>query len=707
MTFEDLMAMNRLGETAVSPDGKWLAYSVTTVDLAQNTKTPELWIQAIAGGEPFKLAVAQPGDSDPQFSADGKRILWISGREGGKQVWVADFDAATGAAMNARKLTAIATEAGSPKWSPDGKSIVFTSAVYPDCAPISPADGGAGNRCNEEKDKAIADSKVKAQIWTHLLYRHWDHYTGEKRSHLFLVSTETGAMRDLNPGDPHDVPPFALEDTSCGCDISPDSKELAFTENPDPVPAISISAQIYTLELTDPAAKPVKVSISAGGNFNPAYSPDGKYLAWRSEARAGYESDKFRLWLYDRAAKAGKDLLPKFDNWVDEFAWALNSRGIYFISGVRGEADAYYTDLRAAPGTAVLLARNGEFSNLKPIPHPRTVAGEESILATEMNADRPSEVVRIPDSDVFGKPSDQPSAVTEESGADSQSVPLTHLNDALLAQLDLPKMESFWFTAKDGTKVQGFIIRPPGFDPTKKYPLKFLIHGGPQGAWGDDWSYRWNAELFAANGYVVVMINPRGSTGYGQAFVDAVNGDWGGKPYTDLMDGLDYAEQHYPFIDKTRECALGASYGGYMANWILGHTDRFKCIVSHDGMFDAESAFGSTEEDWFNIWEFKGHPWDYYGKPDAENPFRKWSPSLYAKNFKTPTLVIHGQLDYRLDLSEGLQLFDTLQLEGVPSKMLYFPDEGHWVLKPQNSRLWYKTVNDWVDQWTGKAGTRD
>ena len=251
-------------------------------------------------------------------------------------------------------------------------------------------------------------------------------------------------------------------------------------------------------------------------------------------------------------------------------------------------------------------------------------------------------------------------------------------------------MESFWFTGDGRHQAEGFLIRPPGFDPAKKYPVKFLIHGGPQGAWGDDWSYRWNPELFAANGYVVVMINSRGSTGYGQAFVDAMNGDWGGKPFTDLMQGLDYAEQHYPFIDKNRECALGASYGGYMANWVLGHTDRFKCIVSHDGMFNAESAFGTTEEDWFNIWEFKsprttgGHPWDYYGKPDSENPYRKWSPSLYAKNFKTPTLVVHGQLDYRLDVSEGFQLFDTLQLLSVPCKMLYFPDEGHWVLKPQD-----------------------
>jgi dipeptidyl aminopeptidase/acylaminoacyl peptidase len=263
-------------------------------------------------------------------------------------------------------------------------------------------------------------------------------------------------------------------------------------------------------------------------------------------------------------------------------------------------------------------------------------------------------------------------------------------------------LTGFWFIGAGGDRVQGFLVKPPNFDPSKKYPVKFLIHGGPEGAWGDDWSYRWNAELFAAptpstpSGYVVIMINFHGSTGYGQKFIDAINGDWGGAPFEDLMKGLDYAEKTYPFIDKDRECALGASYGGYMANWVLGHTDRFKCIVSHDGMFNAESAWGTTEELWFNDWEFKGTPYD------NRELYRKWSPHEYAKNFKTPTLVIHGQRDYRLDVSQGFDLFTTLQMENVPSKMLYFPDEGHWVLKPQNSQLWYKTVNDWVDQWTKK-----
>ncbi len=708
MTFEDMMQMKRLGETAVLADGKWLAYSATTVNLDQNTKTTEWFIQAISpssgsGGEPQKLAVTQPGDSGVQFARDGHSVLFLSGRGGSQQVWLADFDAATGAASNPKKLTSISTEAGDAIWSPDGNSVLFTSAVYPDCPAITTADAATGDKCNSDRDAAQAASKVKAQIFTHLLYRHWDHFTGDKRTHLFLATVGTGAVRDLTPHNPHDVPPFSLEGGGCGCAFAPDSKELAYTDNIDPEPAISTSTSIFTLDLTNPAAKPVAVSTSKGGNFNPAYSPDGKYIAWRSQARAGYESDKFRLVVYDRAANTIKDLLPTFDKWVDEFAWSPDSRGVYFVSGNKGEAPIYFQSIKSQWYMSVnSIEISGEFGDV------HLQLGTDRIIATRMIIDAPSEVVSI---DFQFDPK-----TSNDESPDFKPVleQITHLNDALLNQLDLPKMESFWFTAKDGTKLQGFLIRPPGFDAAKKYPVKFLIHGGPQGAWGDDWSYRWNPELFAANGYVVIMINMRGSTGYGQTIVDGVNGDWGGKPFTDLMEGLDYAEQHYPFIDKNRECALGASYGGYMANWVEGHTNRFKCIVSHDGMFNAESAFGTTEEDWFNIWEFKGHPWDYYGKlgvptdgsssvgckSDSENPFRKWSPSLAAKNFHTPMLVVHGQHDYRLDVSEGFQIFDTLQLLGVSSKMLYFPDEGHWVLKPQNARLWYKTVNDWVDQWT-------
>ena len=588
MTFEDMMAMKRLGDTAVSPDGQWLAYSVTAVDLHQNTKTTEWWLQKIAGGAPFKVAVAQPGDGGLQFSHDGKSILFLSSRSGSQQIWLAAFDPATGATRNPYdaepingpfQLTHNSVEPDNAKWSPDGKFIVFTAFVYPDCPAFTEEMASAGSpadQCNADRDKAAAASPVKAQIWTHLLYRHWDHFTGEKRSHLFMVTVEnpsprTLLWRDLTPGNPHDVPPFSLEGGGCGCAFAPDSKELAYTDNPDPVPALSTSPRIYTLDLTHPAAKPVQISTSAGGNFNPAYSPDGKYIAWRSQARAGYESDRFRLVVYDRAAKTIKDLLPKWDNWVDEFAWGPSlSNAIYFASGTQGEEPIFAID-GIGFGTGIgrnpfilKLTTGSSYGGLHP-----TADGKE-LIATRVTVASPGEAVVLGVSGIghtlreiaYSAGTPVPDALPELSTRSA----LTHLNDALLAQLDLAPMEPFWFTAQDGTKVEGFLVKPPHFNPKKKYPVKFLIHGGPQGAWDDSWSYRWNPELFAANGYVVVMVNPRGSTGYGQAFVDGVNGDWGGKPFSDLMLGLDYAEQHYPFIDKTRECALGASYGGYMAN---------------------------------------------------------------------------------------------------------------------------------------------
>jgi dipeptidyl aminopeptidase/acylaminoacyl peptidase len=702
-----MMHMKRLGETAVSRDGKWLAYAVSTVNLEKNSITAELWVQAIAGGSPQRISVAQPGDAGVRFAPDGKRILFLSGRSGSVQIWLADFDPATGATSNPRQITSIPTGAENARWSPDGKSIAFTSHVYPDCPAITTADSATGAKCNAGRDAARAAERVKARLFTHLLYRHGDHFTDDKVSHLFLIDVATGAMRDLTPNDPHNVPPDypSQDQKGGGFAFAPDSKQIAFTENLDPMPAISTHADIFTLDLTDPAARPAKVSTSAGGNFSPAYSPDGKYLAWRSQARAGYESDKFQLVLYDRATKSIKDLLPNFDNWVDEFAWAEDSHHIQFLSPLEGNETLY--SIGIDDGDLHRFQKiEGDWNDIHTTP--LRGHGDKWIVGSLATVEHPPEVFVA---DLDRAVSDPESYLPKQA---------THLNDSILDQLALSPMEPFWFTEQDGTKVEGFIVKPPNFDPSKKYPVKFLIHGGPEGAWDQSWSFRWNPELFAANGYVVVMINQRGSTGYGQAFVDGVNGDWGGKPYTDLMTGLDYAEQHYPFIDKSRECALGASYGGYMADWILGHTDRFKCIVTHDGMFDPESAYGTTDELWFMEWEFRGKPWDYDGnpgvptdrsssvgwKPDSENPYHKWAPMLYAKNFKTPTLVIHSQLDYRLDVSQGFALFTTLQRLGVPSKMLYFPDENHWVLKPKNSQLWWKMVDDWVDKWTGKQGTQ-
>jgi len=699
MTFEDMMKMRRLGDIDVSRDGKWVLFSATDVDLAKNTKTPHLWIVPVAGGDEKALTASSAGESRGRFSPDGKQIAFLTARDGSQQIWLADFDSAPGTMGEPHQFTHINTEADNVTWSPDGKHLLFTSSVYPECSAgangVGTVSGEDEDACDQRRDDEAKQSKVKAKIFTALLYRHWNAFTGETRNHLFLASMEDGTFRDLNPGDTHDVPPFSLGEPD-GWDFSPDGKEIAFEEKKVDDPALSTNVDIFTLRLDDANAQPVKISTSPGGDFTPRYSPDGKWIAWRMQKRAGYESDRFRLVVYDRSTKEIREVLPNFDRWVDEEAWGPDSKTIYFTAGEAGAEPIFSVEILEGKISRFVTPDKdiGEFSDL------HITSDDQNLIAARMAVSQPGEVLKLVSSPAIIDPdlSKKGMKYLEMFGAPypKAAVALTHLNTALLAQLDLPEIDSFWLPSIGNVKVQGFLIRPPGFDASKKYPVKFFIHGGPQGAWGDSWSYRWNPELFAANGYVVIMINPGGSTGYGQAFVDRVNGDWGGKPYIDLMRGLDYAEQHYPFIDKTRECALGASYGGYMANWVLGHTDRFKCIVSHDGMFNTESAYGTTEELWFNEWEFKGTPWTNRAL------YREWSPMLAETHFKTPTLVVHGQLDYRLDVSEGYQLFDTLQRMKVPSKMLYFPDEGHWVLKPQNSQLWYKTVNDWVDQWTKK-----
>jgi dipeptidyl aminopeptidase/acylaminoacyl peptidase len=678
-TFEDMMALKRIGGPAVSPDGKWALFAAVDVDLKANKRTSHLWVVPLAGGDSRQLTFDPAGETGGHWSPDGKRFLFASPRGGSSQVWTQDFNSADGVASGEpKKITSISTEADGAVWFPDGKKILFASQVYPECTT---------DACNKAKDDERANSKVKAMTFTRLFYRHWNHYANLKRSHLFVVSAEGGVARDITSGD-HDVPPFSLggQDNYA---ISPDGQEVAFASNHDDVEAASTNNDIFVVPADGGTAK--KLSTSPGGDSTPLYSPDGKWLAWRMQERAGYESDRFRLVIYDRQTQKITNLTESWDHWVENIAWSPDSKSVYLTSEDKGEIPIYRLDI-AKSGLPWEVTR-GANDDLSVTPDGKT------LVFSRMSVKAPNEIYEA-DLAALGNPfspSTPPGVIVERSPQMGlKPVQLTHLNDAVLSQTAMQPVEPFWFTGAGGTKVQGFIVKPPNFDRQKKYPVKFLIHGGPQGQWGDEWSYRWNPELFAASGYVVVMINPRGSTGYGQKFIDEINGDWGGKPYIDLMNGLDYAEKTYSFIDKDRECALGASYGGYMINWILGHTNRFKCLVSHDGMFNSESAYGSTEELWFPEWEFKGEPWA------NREIYRKWSPHLFATEFKTPTLVVHGQLDYRLDVSEGFQLFTTLQRLKVPSKMLYFPDEGHWVLKPQNSQLWYQTMNGWVDEWAKK-----
>ncbi len=707
-TFEDMMKLKRVGAPVPSPDGKWVVFDCVDVDLEANTRISHLWIVPASGGESRRLNPTPNHEERPRFSPDGKRLIWTSKATDPTQIWMCDFDSGSGVVIGKpHQVTEISTGADGGIWSPDGKNIVFVSAVYPDCT---------DDACNKQRDEELKKSKVKAKIFSRLFYRHWSAFTEFKRSHLFVQSVEapvpdagngiaagTAATtaRDLTTGD-HDVPPFNLGGQDMYA-ISPDGQEITYTSNIDEVEATSTNSEIFTLPIAVESAVPSgqnrqsgsdpdalrtahatskKVSTSPGADTTPLYSPDGKYLAWRSQARAGFEADKWRLLMQDRQSGKTRDLTEKFDRSAGSFTWEQFPEGvtaILFTAEDHGES----------PMFAAFPAEEN------PIPQPQGAPSQKlhvddlvfagrSLFFTRMSATAPNEIYKL-------EMPQNPELGTYISEPWQQ---ITHMNDALLSQIDMQPLESFTFKGANDEEVQGFMVKPPGFDPSKKYPLKFLIHGGPQGAWGNEWTYRWNAELFAASGnYVVVMINFHGSTGYGQRFTDSISGDWGGKPYVDLTKGLDYMEKTYPFIDKNREAALGASYGGYMANWILGHTNRFKCIVSHDGTFNTESVYGTTEELWFPEWEFKGPPWK------NRELYRKFSPHLFADKFKTPTLVIHGQNDYRLDVSEGFQLFTTLQRLKIPSKFLYFPDEGHWVLKPQNSRLWYKTVNDWVDQW--------
>ncbi|HYR22684.1 MAG TPA: S9 family peptidase [Chthoniobacterales bacterium] len=694
-TFEDMMKLKRVDEPVPSPDGKWVVFAAEDVDLEANTKIAHLWIVSASGGESKRLSETPTHEERPRFSLDGKRLIWTSKATDPTQIWMCDFNPEAGQLIGKpHQVTSISTGADGAIWSPDGKNIVFVSSVYPDCK---------DDACNKQRDEELKNSKVKAKTFTRLFYRHWNAFTEFKRSHLFVQPVEAGvspagvqpgtaattAPKDLTPGD-HDVPPFHLGGQDMYA-ISPDGQELAYTSNikseagPAFVEATSTNNEIFIVPISGGSAK--KISTSPGADSTPLYSPDGKYLAWRSQARAGFEADKWRLFVQDRQSGKTRDLTEKFDRSVGSFSWDSTSEFIYF---------SYESAGQAVFGEAS-IGRGGLLDpNLVDVAGPRAPELEwpdlhdghiDNVVATRDALYYTQNLISEPD-EIWSE-----NLHPDSHGGVRVPTKITHMNEAVLAIVDIQGLEDFTFKGANDEKVHGFIVTPPGFDPKKKYPLKFLIHGGPQGAWGNSWTYRWNAELFAANGYVVVMINFHGSTGYGQKFTDSISGDWGGKPYVDVMKGLDYVEKTYPFIDKNREAALGASYGGYMANWILGHTNRFKCIVSHDGTFNAESAYGTTEEIWFMNWEFGGPPWK---KRDV---YRKWSPHEYAQNFKTPTLVVHGQNDYRIDVSQGFDLFTTLQVLKVPSKMLYFPDEGHWVLKPQNSQLWYKTVNDWVDQW--------
>lgn len=648
ITVDDYLALRAVGDPQLSPDGRRVAYTVTEASLKDNRGVARIWIADLGGGEPRQITEGPGSDRQPRWSPDGRALAFVSTRENGAQLWVLPMGGG-----EPHRVTSLPDGVSDPLWLPDGEGLLVTSDVkWP---PRQEIDGRNG------------DFPTDARIWTGLLWRHWDDWRAGKRQHLFLVRLPGGGATDITPVD-HDVPTIA---TSGDGDVAvaPKGTEIAVAMHGDATVADNTNVDVY---LMSPDGSGLRaLTTSRGADNTPRYSPDGKWLAYLSTERPGFEADRLRLIVVARSGGRtdgpALEVTPGWTLSVGSYVWCPDSKCLYAVVEERGRENIYRIEIPSFRRSAV-VAGSGVNTNVNIAPDGRT------LVYLHQSNTQPAEVW------VAGRQ-------------------LTHHTDALVAQLDLKPLEEYGFVGALRDSVYGWLLKPPGFDPAKRYPLVYLVHGGPQGAWDDTWHSRWNYQMFASRGYVVAAVNFHGSTGYGQRFTDAISEHWGDYPFEDLMRGLD-AVARLPYVDSTRMAAAGASYGGYMIYWLAGHTNRFAVLVAHDGVFNAVSMAGSTEELWFVDWEFGGPPYAQRAL------YEKWSPLNFAQNWKTPILIVHSQLDYRVDLSEGYQAFTAAKTMGVPAKFLFFPDEGHWVTRPRNRRVWWGTVLDWIDQYVQPpAGT--
>jgi len=675
MTLEDLFALRRVGSPQLSPDGRWVVYPVGEVDLANNHITTSLWLASVdKGTPPRRLTSPPPGkkDSNPCWSPDSRKILFESNRSGNSQIWWVGVDGGL-----PRQITQISTGASDPIWAPDGQFIAFVSAVYPEFSTLPFAES---DRRNRERDEMREKNPVKARVFTRLFFRHWDSYVEDKRWHIFVCRSDGSDCRDVTPGDRDAFPTSSTFASVRNFTFTPDGRHIIFTAVPEQHEAWSTNYDLCRVNIDKPSTRWENVTTdNPAADSGPLISPDGKHLAWRAQKRAGYEADTWQILLAPirpdgSLAGPPRRLSEKIPHSVDEMVFAPDG-GFYYVAEEHAESPYFY------------LSAQGQFQRLAP-------RGIGKVSALVIHGQPPCFVY-------LRAQMTQPPEVWAHY-PDGTSVCLSQANTQLLQRLELPPPESVEVPVEGGVSMQMWLVKPPGFDPTKKWPVAYLVHGGPQGAWEDGWSWRWNPSLWAAQGYIVVLPNPRGSTGFGQKFTDEISGDWGGKCYRDLVAGLEYVKK-LPYVDRDRLAAAGASFGGYMMNWFAVNdiARDLKCIITHCSVWNFESMWGTTDELWFDEYEHGGLPWEVPGK------YAEFSPHKKAGNlakYKVPMLVIHNDLDFRCPIGQGHELFTTLQRLGVPSRMVNFPDEGHWVLKPRNSHYWHEEVFAWLKKYCPPGG---
>ncbi len=654
----DMLAMQRIGDPQLSPDGKQILFGLRTTDLEANKGRSDLWLVNIDGSGLRQLTTHETGEHNQRWAPDGKSVWFLSSRSGSTQAWRIPIDGG-----EARQVTEQPLDLTSLALSPDGKSIAVSMEVFVDCKTLA---------CTQERLDEKANSKVTALVYERLFIRHWDTWKDGRRSHIFVLPAEGGSAQDVMAGMDADCPskPFGGPEEYT---FTPDSKGIVFSaRDAGDAEAWSTNFDLYH-SVIQGGSKPVNLTEeNEAWDTAPVFSPDGKTLAYSAMHVVGYEADRFRITLlpWTAAGKAEpKTLTEKWDRSPRSVVWSADGKTLYANADNLGQRALFAID-----------ATNGK---------PRTLVEQGTVRWMAEAGDRI----------VFSRDSLQsPVELFSIASSGGNELPVTRINAERIAAASMGTPSQFTFKGWNGEKVHAYVVTPANFDESRKYPVAFLIHGGPQGSFGNDFHYRWNPQAYAGAGYAAVMVDFHGSTGYGQEFSDSIRGDWGGKPFEDLQKGLAAALKKYPWMDGERVCALGASYGGYMINWIAGNwPDRFRCMVNHDGNLDERMAYYDTEELWFPERDHMGTPWD---EPEH---YEKHNPVNFVGNWKTPMLVIHGALDYRVVDTQGISTFTALQRRGIPSKLVYFPDENHWVLQPQNSIFWHETVLDWLGRWTSES----